>query len=732
MRHSRSILSVFFWAPLLLSALSYAQPWSGIINSSRAADWTTTGVAIPSGSWKQCGATITAYGSSGSPASPTTINSAVAGTGTGYTGCTKPYVILLGAGDFYLNGGITLTSNVVLRGQGANSTRLHFSAVGGCNGWNAAICVAGSNTYDAGGYTQGNWTGGLGQGSKSITLDNVSGIVVNLTPIVLDQCNTGFTGNTSNGTCTGTAVDNNNLYVCEVSGVCSSQGANTGLHRSNRAQEDVVVATSCTATTGTCTTGTGPYTLTLQNPISWPGWTAGQNPQAWWGSSTITNAGVEDFGIDDSTLGQRGVSFLTAYQCWAKGITTTTTNYYSVFNYITSHNVVRDSYFYWTYTASQESYGIGGGLVGDLLMENNIMQGITDPINFDSQCSRCVAGYNFALNQYDTTSAYMFPMVSFHSAGVSDVLLEGNIGSQADPDNIWGTHTLSTEFRNYFNGYESNNGTMPTDNTEPMHLAAFSRYFNLIGNVLGNPLHHTTYQCLPSAASTSQCSDVATGKWTHVYDLGWSGNTHGKIAVGGSPNDLLTASTTMRWGNYDVVTKAVRWCGGSSDTGFSSTCGSASEIPTSDSYYPNSIPTVGDTGAGMSRLPSSFYNGVIGQFASCGTGISYWKNPTTGTCPPYPPIGPDVSGGSLLVCSSGPYQYSVVISSNQCAGGTSQPATGGFSYANPAMACYLNTMNGTPDGTGSMLSFNRASCYASDASSQVSPAAPTGLVGIPH
>src|SRR5271168_3230685 len=132
-------------------------------------------------------------------------------------------------------------------------------------------------------------------------------------------------------------------------------------------------------------------------------------------------------------------------------------------------------------------------------MENNVVQGITDPINFDSQCSGCVAGYNFAVNDYDTTSSYSFGMFSFHGAGESNILLEGNVGVAIDSDDIWGTHTLSTFFRNFMNGFEPNGGMLPTDNNIANHLGAFSRYYNVIGNVFGNPLYHTIYSCFPSS-----------------------------------------------------------------------------------------------------------------------------------------------------------------------------------------------------------------------------------------
>jgi hypothetical protein len=786
----------FFVIFCLFASPCFGQSWSGVIAPARATDWTQAGLpgdAPPDANWPQCGATIAAYGTSGSPASPSTINNATAGTGTGYTGCSTPHVIVLGSGDFYLNALITLQSNVALRGQGANNTRLHFPiSVSGCNGVYAAICIAGSNTYEGGGYTKANWTAGYSKGTATITLDNVAGIVTNLTPIVLDQCNTGFAGNTSDGTCTGSAVDNSGLYVCEVTSNCSSQGANTGLHRINRAQEEIVVATAIR--------GSGPYSVTLNHAIYWPGWASGQSPQAWWGSSTITNAGVENLTIDDSTLGQRGVVIMTAYRCWAIGITTNKTNFYAVFNYITSHDLIANSYFYQTYNAGTESYGVGGGLSGDLLMENNIMQGITDPINFDSQCSGCVAGYNFAVNDYDTTSSYSFGMFSFHGAGESNILLEGNIGVSIDSDDIWGTHTLSTFFRNFMNGYEPNGGALPTDNNISNHLGAFSRYYNVVGNVFGNPLYHTIYSCLPStttgsASGASACPDGGY-KAVHVLDSGWPSNTWGQTQ--GSVADPLTPATALFWANCDTATGTCRFCGNSSDTGWSSGCKGASasinsctesgstvtcssslnpgtnsaigsstgqlvnvsgvsvssyngsfpvtassstsfsyddpyasglgtgsggtatigsEIPTTDPNFANSVPTKGDTGAGQGVMPSSFYNGVTGVDASCGTGLAFWKNPTSGTCPPYPFAGPDVSGSPMLVCTSGTYKYSMVLSTSQCAGGTSQAANqGNWAYANPAMVCYLNQMSGTPDGTGNFnLNFNPSACYTLDA-----------------
>ena len=55
-----------------------------------------------------------------------------------------------------------------------------------------------------------NWTAGYTQGATSITISSGSLIVANQTMLVLDQCDTGFTGTP----CAGTAIDNSGFYVC--------------------------------------------------------------------------------------------------------------------------------------------------------------------------------------------------------------------------------------------------------------------------------------------------------------------------------------------------------------------------------------------------------------------------------------------------------------------------------------------------------------------------------------
>src|SRR5271170_3516764 len=120
-------LALFFVFPLVLLvtqwAPAYGQAWSGVLSPSRAIDWTHAGIpgGIPSASWTQCGATVAAYGSSGTPGSPATIQNAINACGT------NQYV-QLGAGNFYLSGSFFIKgrSNMEVRGMGANSTFIYF------------------------------------------------------------------------------------------------------------------------------------------------------------------------------------------------------------------------------------------------------------------------------------------------------------------------------------------------------------------------------------------------------------------------------------------------------------------------------------------------------------------------------------------------------------------------------------------------------------------------------
>jgi hypothetical protein len=254
-------------------------------------------------------------------------------------------------------------------------------------------------------------------------------------------------------------------------------------------------------------------------------------------------------------------------------------------------------------------------------------------------------------------------------------LWEGNEGTGFDGDVFHGTSGLNTIFRNRASGWEPGK----TNGTAAVELMAYNRMDNFIGNVLGQPSYTTNYQL-----------QLGAGTAATVYDLG-AGDTEGSVTI---PNDSLVASTLMRWGNYDVVNASVQW--------------NSVEVPSGLSSYANPVPS-------NHTLPASFWSA---------SKPSWWPS-----AKPWPVLGPDVSGGNMGLCSGGTYAGVAATSSGQCTGGTLATAYAGHVNTIPAMDCFLTTMSGPPDGSGSALTFNASSCYTS--SSSPAPGSPQLLNAMP-
>jgi hypothetical protein len=164
------------------------------------------------------------------------------------------------------------------------------------------------------------------------------------------------------------------------------------------------------------------------------------------------------------------------------------------------------------------------------------------------------------------------------------------------------------------------------------------------------------------------------------------------------------AQTILRWGNYDTINGSIQW--------------NTSEVPSSPpgNVLSNPVPT-GCTSSGS--CPASFY--LPGR-------PSWWPSSIA-----FPAIGPDVTGGNVGQCTGNlntPGQYGGVAatSSSQCKGTSLASAWAGHVNAIPAMACFLSTLNGPPDGTGGMLAYDANACYAASKPG-TTPAAPTNLTG---
>jgi hypothetical protein len=675
-----------FVASLLVPSVAGAQPWSGIIDPKRATDWSQAGLpgGLPDASWTQCGKTIAAYDGTAD---------AIA---TQLASCSANQFVLLGPGTFHLSSSIDFgsKSNLVLRGSGANSTFLVFSAATPvkCNlGATTLIGLCSTDQTDL--YSNPPvfmWTDGLAQGSTTLTLSAATGIVAG-SMLFLSQDDDGYTGYPA----TGSSVDNGGYFVCadeyetNPTTGCSYNGPD-GTYPSpftHRWQYEIVTAKAVNGNV-----------VTISAPVRHPNWRASQVPTAML-VQPLVSSGVEDLSIDEGANMNvtYGIDIWACDGCWVSGVTVKNFYDYGFGEGWSLHGQFQNNYIFNGGGTGPDSYGIRLVTTADNLVVNNIFHHIRSSLVFDEPDCGTVLAYNYSINQWVGADA-MFLAFWPHSAGDDFELFEGNVSNGVVLDSSHGGHLNETLFRNFNTGWEScANGNCGTSTTKDFGASAMvwpydMRYGNVIGNVSGTPGFHKTYQGSDfGACPGGQCE---------VYNLG-----EGNAAVSPTiPSDPLVASTMLRWANWDSVTSATHFCGSASDTGWTTTCASASEVPTGAPTYPNPVPTKGDTAAGQGALPASLY---------------YASEPSWFGAVPWPPIGPDVANGNVGQCTgtlNTPGQQAGVAatSSSQCTGTSMAAAWAGHVNAIPAMACYFS-LGGLPDGTGGLLPFDPASCYSAKA-----------------
>ena len=545
-RRALRMISMLTLCVFLLASPLAAQgaPWSGILDPSRAIDWSQAGVSggIPTRT------TICATLNPGATAAQ--INTAI-------QNCPSGQVVYLNAGTYNLSDdGIVMKSNVTLRGAGADQTHLVFATANPCAGGWATVCFGGGDSSDwsgdskeqPGGSNAADWTAGFDKGSTQITLANIgsSGVSVGQY-IYLDQNND---TSTTNG-----------LFNCETTSAnppCSVEGGagDPGRIINNIARQQVQMV-KVTAKNGN--------TYTITPGLYAPNWSAGKSPGAWWPSETIQYAGLEDVTVDATNSGGlANVSLYNAMNVWVTGtrqLRTCTCQRNMIWMGPAAHATVQNNYFYGT-TGHSQNYGVESFISSDNLVVNNIFHHVVSPMMVHSNTGSVYA-YNYAINDtYDDGRLpqyhWLAGAIGLHSGGVMYNLFEGNIGPGFGGDYIHGNQVMNTVFRNYWLGSDPNR----IDNLFALSAASWNRYWNVIGNVLGTPGLTTSY----------------SGSNPGIYDLGY-----GYDPV---PDDPLVATTMMRWGNYDTVNGSVRWL--------------ASEVPSGLSQYANAVPS-------SQTLPASFY-----------------------------------------------------------------------------------------------------------------------------
>lgn len=217
------LLSVFCLAPS-----AFPQAWLGILNSSRATDWSNAGVTGGIPSYSNICQVVGPSGDASGSTDGAAINSALS-TCAAKASASSPQVVLLAAGTFYSNIGIGFplgASYLVLRGQGPDRTTIKFLNVSSQCSRQVDVCLGNSSADDV---TYAGSTAWLGtndvigtyaRGASVLDVASTSGLVAGQ-PINFDQRNdsvglcpqsggvgncSGVTGLTNNGSGTVTAV----------------------------------------------------------------------------------------------------------------------------------------------------------------------------------------------------------------------------------------------------------------------------------------------------------------------------------------------------------------------------------------------------------------------------------------------------------------------------------------------------------------------------------------------
>src|SRR5262249_23591559 len=153
-------------------------------------------------------------------------------------------------------------------------------------------------------------------------------------PIVLDQLDDG-------------ATDTGGIYVCTPGGTCTGQGS-SGAEAPGRQQQAIHRVVSVNGNQ-----------VTIEPPLANPNWRASQNPNAWWTSSPIRNAGIEALTLDHgSNQVGNGTMFMNAVNCWMKGVRSLSSWRNQVLLLLSVGTEIRDSYFYGSVNTGSTSYGL--------------------------------------------------------------------------------------------------------------------------------------------------------------------------------------------------------------------------------------------------------------------------------------------------------------------------------------------------------------------------------------
>lgn len=434
--------------------------------------------------------------------------------------CPAGQVVQLSAGTFKVSSPIMVKSNVTLRGNGMGST-----IIKGMTGMSGnTVAGIGARPSVGGGIAL---TGGLSKGSTTITTATAHGWTPG-TMILIDQLNNGSDDPPV------TNVGNN--------GSCTWCGRASGTRSLGQTAKVIAVPS--------------PTTATLEIPLYWS-YDASLSPQAVKLGGMTTMAGIEKLTVDNSLSGSSAqkssgtLVLLGTSNCWVKD-TEVIGAYEAILlvNYGSYRNTIRGNKLHEGFPttagdgtasfATSRAYGINAQMYSSAnLFENNQIYHLSTGLITAGPFSGNVFAYNYITSLYLNALNFNPYAISFHGSHAFMNLIEGNyIDSRVASDFVWGTKSHNTFFRNKIALAPNRTG-----GAWDVDLQYQSRYYNVIGNVLGRSTESLyTLEALNAATSA-------------IYRLGYNGDGDNSA----SGNDINVGNTVVRHGNWDTYSNAVTW-----------------------------------------------------------------------------------------------------------------------------------------------------------------------------
>jgi hypothetical protein len=440
--------------------------------------------------------------------------------------CPAGDVLRLGPGTFRVSRPITMKAGITLRGSGMDATTLQ-----GARGMTGSYLIGlrdGHASFDLGNARHLELIGGLEKGSDTISTASPHG----WRPgdyVVIDQLNDPRSDPpvSSSGT----------------AGNCTWCGRERGA-RSLGQMVKIVSVPSAT-------------TIKVEIPLYWS-YRKELRPQGTVVKGVVAETGIEDLTVDNTLSGNasqadNGTIFMNeAVSSWLLRVQAIGSYRNMVRIYGGYRNTIRGCRFHEGVPAlpanggqydTSRAYGINlSQWSSAMLIENNEFYHLAMSVILDGPVSGNVIAYNYFHDNYNSVS-WQQDAIAHHGAHPMMNLYEGNLASglSMSADNIWGTSSDNTFFRNRIT-----NSPSFTSRTWAIDLYQGVRYYNLVGNVIGDT-SDSIYELANTPFSTSRARAI--------YKTGYVSGGDSS----GTGGDRLVQQTLIRHGNWDSVSKSVQW-----------------------------------------------------------------------------------------------------------------------------------------------------------------------------